>query len=75
MQRHVATDSPKVLTVDEVADHLRLSTDAVRKLLQRGEIPGMKIGSSWRIPKARFDAFLDGKVPARTAETEESEGE
>ncbi len=37
------------VTIAEAARVLGLSTDAVRKRLQRGTIPGEKIGDTWRV--------------------------
>ena len=37
------------LTVSEVADALQLSTSAVYRLLNRGELEGRKWGGSWRV--------------------------
>ena len=44
-----------VMTVDEVAEFLKLSKITVYKLTQKGEIPGFRIGSSWRYNKDVID--------------------
>jgi excisionase family DNA binding protein len=36
------------LTAKEVADFLKLSESTIYKLVSKGEIPGFKIGDSWR---------------------------
>ena len=36
--------------IHELAILLRKSDDGVRKLLQRGDIKGVKVGRQWRIP-------------------------
>lgn len=36
-------------TVEEVAERWRVSARTVRAMLQRGNIPGIKIGMNWRI--------------------------
>jgi len=41
----------KTLTVKEVADLLKLDYRRVYKLIKKGEIPGVKIGRSVRIPE------------------------
>ena len=38
-----------MLTVNEVARHLRLTPDVVRTMIRRGELPAVKIGSRWRV--------------------------
>lgn len=44
-------ESPKVLTVPEVAAMARCSQKHVRDLLNRGELKGVKLGKCWRIPR------------------------
>jgi len=44
-----------IMTVDEVAEYLKLSKITVYKLTQKGEIPGFRIGSSWRYNREKID--------------------
>ncbi len=39
---------PKLATAREVGQYLKLSDSTIYKLAARGEIPGFKIGDSWR---------------------------
>ena len=41
-------DAPKVLTVNELAEYLRVHRSTIYRLLKRGDLPGFKIGSDWR---------------------------
>jgi len=45
------------LTVEEVATELRYSTDTVKRMLRRGDMPGYKLGSEWRIDKAEYEEW------------------
>ncbi|MEO0260575.1 MAG: helix-turn-helix domain-containing protein [candidate division WOR-3 bacterium] len=54
---------PEFLTVEEVAELLRVSTRTVQRLLKEGGLPGVRIGRQWRIPRAELLAHL--KVPTR----------
>lgn len=47
---------PQILTSDEIADYLKVSSDAVLKELENGYLRGFKIGSEWRCTDA---ALLD----------------
>jgi len=49
------TNDSIIMTVDEVADYLKLSKITVYKLTQKGEIPGFRIGSSWRYNRQVID--------------------
>lgn len=42
------------LTIGEVAQYLSLSPEMVYKLAQGGEIPAIRIRTSWRIPREEF---------------------
>ncbi|MFZ0658162.1 MAG: helix-turn-helix domain-containing protein [Candidatus Binataceae bacterium] len=45
MQSATAT---KVLTVNELAEYLRVHRSTIYRLLKKGQLPGFKIGSDWR---------------------------
>ncbi len=47
-----------VLTIDQLAEYLKLSKSSLYHLARRGEIPGQKIGSHWRFHKAAIDKWL-----------------
>ncbi|MCC6756269.1 MAG: helix-turn-helix domain-containing protein [Solirubrobacterales bacterium] len=47
-----------VLTVEQAAALLQLSPDTLYTMLRRGEVPGKKLGSQWRIPRAPFMDWL-----------------
>lgn len=53
-------EAPDVLDVAQLADVLDLSERTIYTLLRSGQLPGMKIRGSWRIPKVRLEAFLAG---------------
>ena len=48
-------------TCDEAATYLRLHPRTICRLLQRGELPGIKIGRQWRIRRADLEAHLRGE--------------
>jgi len=39
---------PRVMTVKELSDYLRVHPSTVYKLLRRGDLPGSRIGNDWR---------------------------
>ena len=39
---------PRVLTVRELADYLRVHSSTVYRLLRSNQLPGFRIGSDWR---------------------------
>jgi len=49
---------PDVMNIEQMCDVLRISTKTGYKLLHEGKIPAMKIGRSYRIPKAHLFTYL-----------------
>lgn len=47
-----------VLTLEEVADYLRLSKETVEREAIQGHIPGRRIEDTWRFLKAAIDDWL-----------------
>lgn len=48
-----------VLTVDELAEYLKIPKSTLYKLAQEGKIPGQKVGRHWRFRKETVDRWLD----------------
>lgn len=48
----------EVLTLDELAEYLKLSKSTVYKLVGEGKIPGQKVGRHWRFSKEGIDTWL-----------------
>ena len=58
--------SEDLLTVDEVARRLHVSTYTVRDWLRAGKLKGYKIGptkAGWRIRAAELDEFVESGRP------------
>jgi excisionase family DNA binding protein len=49
---------PRFLTVQEVADQLRVSTMTVYRLIKSGELRAMRVGKSYRLREEDIDAYL-----------------
>ena len=71
MSQDVSTTAPAVMTVDEVADYLRIPKASAYKLAQQGKIPCQKVGKHWRFKREAVDRWLE---PDRIT-GEESHGE
>lgn len=54
-------EQPRVMTVDEVAELLRLSRRTVIRLLETGKLRGARAGRVWRIPRESVEQFLRGE--------------
>ena len=47
-----------ILDADEVAKLLRLNEQTVKRLANRGELPGFKIGGRWRFRREAIDEYI-----------------
>lgn len=59
----------EVLTTDEAAALLRVSTKTVLALARSGSLPGEKVGRAWRFVKSDVLAYVRGSGEARGAGT------
>ncbi|MCA9314336.1 MAG: helix-turn-helix domain-containing protein [Planctomycetes bacterium] len=53
------------LTVADVAVLLQLSEKTVYRLAQRGDLPGFKVGGSWRFRRRDIDLWARTQVKRR----------
>ncbi len=49
----------EVYTVDEVATIFRVPSGTVRRLIQHGDLPAIRLGRVYRVPKAVIDSLFD----------------
>lgn len=56
--RTVLRDYPDVLTVEELSRALGISSKTGYRLIREGKIECLKVGRSYRIPKAHVLAYL-----------------
>lgn len=53
---------PAILTLEEVAQYLRVTSDELKVELNSRRIPGRKIGEKWRIPREALEKWLNSTV-------------
>lgn len=49
------------LTIDEVAQYLKVSKETIYKLVQQSQIPASKLGNQWRFYRETVDAWLTAR--------------
>jgi excisionase family DNA binding protein len=54
-----------VLTIDELAEYLKIPKSTLYKLAQEGKVPGQKVGRHWRFRKEAIDRWLERRPPSR----------
>ncbi len=48
----------EVLTIEELADYLKISKSTLYKLVREGSVPCQKVGKHWRFRKEAIDLWL-----------------
>jgi excisionase family DNA binding protein len=48
----------EILTVREVATLLKINEKTAYKLAAKGEIPGFKVGGSWRFDRGEIESWI-----------------
>jgi excisionase family DNA binding protein len=52
----------EILTLEEVADYLRLTPQTIYKWAQERRIPAVKLGKEWRFRRSILDRWLDEQI-------------
>jgi excisionase family DNA binding protein len=55
---HEPSASMRFLTVQEVADTMRVSSMTVYRMVHAGEIPAIRFGRSFRIPESAIERLV-----------------
>ena len=58
MQERPSDKGQEVLTVEEIAEDLRISEGTVRRWIRQGKLPAFGLGQ-YRIRRADYEKFLD----------------
>ncbi len=62
----------KFLTASEVAEHLQVHVDTVYALVQKGELPGAKIGKQWRFDATEIQRWFTTRAQQQPEPPDES---
>ncbi len=54
-----------IMTLEEVAQYCRVSERTVIDWVQKGDIPGGKLGTSWRFKRSEVDNWINQKLTPR----------
>ena len=58
-----STEFSTVLTIEDLADYLKISKSTLYKLAQEGALPCQKVGRHWRFHREAIDEWLRNKQP------------
>jgi excisionase family DNA binding protein len=57
-------DQDKWLTIDELADYLKMGRTKLYRMAQKADIPASKIGNQWRFDREEIDDWMKSQRPA-----------
>ncbi|HHW1686573.1 TPA: helix-turn-helix domain-containing protein [Pseudomonas aeruginosa] len=61
----------EILTLDEVAVYFKAGKKTVYRLAQQGEIPGFKLGGTWRFRRTELDRWIAEQTARKTPDRDE----
>lgn len=47
------------MTIKEVSEYLKLAEKTIYKLVSQGELPGFKVGGSWRFRMSEIERWIE----------------
>lgn len=50
--------SDEILTLKDVAEHLKVTEKTIYRLLANNKIPAFKVGGSWRFRRVEIDLWI-----------------
>lgn len=66
MPQKKENQEPLILTVQDVAERLKLTDVTIYRLLKSGQIPGFKVGASWRIDDKDLNTYIKKQKKKRS---------
>jgi len=51
-----------LMTIEEVAEYLRVHPSTVYRLVRQGALPAVKIGKQWRVDRETLEEWLRGRA-------------
>ena len=65
----------QLLSVDEVARHLKVNPTTVYRLVRQGQIPGFKVGDQWRFSQEMLDSWMKDQATLQMLKAEDQDGD
>ena len=50
--------SDPILTIKDVAEYLKVNERTIYRLAASGELPGFKVGNSWRFKRSELEQYI-----------------
>jgi excisionase family DNA binding protein len=59
----LSKNESQIMTVEDVAAYLKLSKITIYKLVKKGQLPGFRVGNSWRFRKDKILEVVSEQMP------------
>jgi excisionase family DNA binding protein len=56
------SDNDKIMTLEEVAEYLRVKPQTIYTWAQEKKIPAAKLGKEWRFKKSMIDKWFNDRI-------------
>ena len=54
-------DNIRLLTLNEAAELLQVSTRTLQRMIHSGEMPALKVGGQWRVREAQLRQWVENR--------------
>jgi len=54
-----------IMTIDEVAEYLRINKKTAYRLVSDQKLPGFKVGGAWRFRRSEIETWIDDDARAQ----------
>lgn len=65
----------EIMTIEEVAEYIRVSERTVYDWAQKGQLPGGKLGTTWRFKRSDIESWVNRQLGAKPAPASAPQGD
>lgn len=70
-EQRIPMDRTKWLTIEELAEYLKMGRTKLYRMAQEGEIPASKVGNQWRFDREEIDQWMKNQRPVSAGQRQE----
>ncbi|HON93753.1 MAG TPA: helix-turn-helix domain-containing protein [Sedimentisphaerales bacterium] len=67
-EQRIPMDRTKWLTIEELAEYLKMGRTKLYSMARDGDIPASKVGNQWRFDREEIDQWMKSQRPAADKE-------
>jgi excisionase family DNA binding protein len=70
-EQGIPMDRTKWLTIEELAEYLKMGRTKLYRMAQDGDIPASKVGNQWRFDREEIDQWMKNQRPVSASQRQE----